>query len=252
LSDSAPKQQDSRLRLRQQDWLGKVLVQDAIDFGPSIDKHGLEKEFVVLVHCLKDIGEVLALIQGDSKIKALVLVPSKPGCSLPPEATNGNKFSETKLPLLDATGRVVTKTVQKWTNLAAAPTAQMRVVVPAEKRPPKLNSDRNDTAVFRLTLDKRYTDPQVWNKVCKNPGPAARNWLHQAAPAVKPSLMDTWGWQLHDGAAGKSTVIKGLVRVRKGPAIGHLLTGSGKIHVDLRFFWTPSNGRIPLGTLNLF
>ena len=48
--------------------------------------------------------------------------------------------------------------------------------------------------------------------------------------------MDTWGWQLHDGAAGKSTVIKGLVY---GPAIGHLLTGSGKIHVDLRFFLDP-------------
>ena len=48
-----------------------------------------------------------------------------------------------------------------------------------------------------------------------------------------------WGWELQPGSQGAQTVVKGLVRIRKGEGIIHILTDSGRSFEGLRCFVDP-------------
>lgn len=67
----------------------------------------------------------------------------------------------------------------------------------------------------------------------------ARKWVAGVAHEVSAYIKDTWGWELQSGAAGIGSVVKGLIRVKKGPFIGQLLSASGRSHDGSRFFLDP-------------
>jgi hypothetical protein len=69
------------------------------------------------------------------------------------------------------------------------------------------------------------------------PGNNLRSWIAGVAPATANLVIDTWAWELQKGASGDNTVVKGLVRIKKANAVGHLLTTSGRAWEDKRCFW---------------
>lgn len=115
-----------------------------------------------------------------------------------------------------------------------------------DKRP---SGKRPESVVLRVTADARFSHGATWKKMTAQPGNHLRSWIYGAAPASASLVLDSWSWELQTGASGANTVIKGLVRIKKEAALSTLLTSSGKILEDKRFYlealdWTstPADG----------
>jgi len=224
-------------RLRPEDWADFHVVSHVNQFGTLVDKCGKAKPFVFLVKHQDQLDEAVALVAGDADIKATLLFVL--GFGAPLELIG--KERESKVPLVDAAGKVSTRKVQCLSNHNTFDQSKVRVVVPVDKRPPVTTRETSklDTLVIRLSLDKRFTDTKAWNKICQNPGVVARAWMKDVAPVCQPFLQDTWGWELLPGSGGADTVIKGLVRVKKKDQLTHLLAASGKVSQEVRVFLDP-------------
>ena len=206
-----------------------------------VDKCGKAKPFVFLVKHQDQLDEAVALVAGDADIKATLLFVLGFGAPLELIGSSTLKERESKVPLVDAAGKVSTRKVQCWSNHNTFDQSKVRVVVPVDKRPPVTTRETSklDTLVIRLSLDKRFTDTKAWHKICQNPGVVARAWMKDVAPVCQPFLQDTWGWELLPGSGGADTVIKGLVRVKKKDQLTHLLAASGKVSQEVRVFLVP-------------
>ena len=230
-----------KFNLRPVDWDAYTVVPQVQQFGNWVDKAGKTKPFIFLVHDQEQLDEAAALVAGDTDIKASVIQVL--GFETPFEIPQGSNLvkRETKVPLVDFAGKVSTRKVLCWSNHDTFEKSMVRVVVPVEKRPPIVTRETSklDTIVIRLSIDKRFTESKVWNKVCQNPGIVARAWMKEAAPACGPLLMDTWGWELLSGADGPDSVVKGLVRVKQKDQLADLLAASGKLAQNVRIFLDP-------------
>ena len=57
-------------------------------------------------------------------------------------------------------------------------------------------------------------------------------------PNAVMGVLDSWGWELEPGL-GKGSIIKGLIRIKKGQACEDLLNASGRFSNGIRFFLEP-------------
>ena len=152
-------------RLRPEDWADFHVVSHVNQFGTLVDKCGKAKPFVFLVKHQDQLDEAVALVAGDADIKATLLFVL--GFGAPLELIG--KERESKVPLVDAAGKVSTRKVQCLSNHNTFDQSKVRVVVPVDKRPPVTTRETSklDTLVIRLSLDKRFTDTKAWNKICQ-------------------------------------------------------------------------------------
>eukprot|EP00435_Cladocopium_sp_Y103_P043026 s1688_g12.t1 len=230
-------------KLRSLDWPGYTVVPSCQKLGLMLDKKAADSKFVVLAQNNEEVSKILEVIHGDSSANVTVVVPTGVGvpvqCPDFPQVT----FKESRVPLVDGNGRVITKVVGTWGRTDVFSNSAIRVVVPSDKRPagPNFDSIRNETLVLRVTLDSRFCNSLVWKGISQKPGPEVRKWILKLCPACQGQLLDTWGWELQSGAGGPHSVVKGLIRIKKGAWIGSLLPLSGRLSDGIRCFLDPLN-----------
>ena len=230
-------------KLRDQDWPNHLVVPKITSFGNLIDRKGTEKPFIALANTQDELTALLEIIKGDKSLKAQVLVPCKPGEKLVVDEYPDVTFTETRYPVVDKDGKLITKVLASWSANNPEVHNHVRVIVPSHNRPTvkTVADNRANTLVLRLTADVRFSSKAGWNKLKAQPGTVARQWCITAAPSIKDSLMDSWSWELLPGASGNQTVVKGLLRVKKGAAVGRLLTASGRCIDGNRIYLDPLN-----------
>lgn len=81
-----------------------------------VDKCGKAKPFVFLVKHQDQLDEAVALVAGDADIKATLLFVLGFGAPLELIGSSTLKERESKVPLVDAAGKVSTRKVQCWSN----------------------------------------------------------------------------------------------------------------------------------------
>ena len=185
----------------------------------------------------------LKFFKSDKSLKAEVLVPCKPEEKLVVDEYPDVTFTETRDPVVDKDGKLITKVLASWSANNPEVNNHVGVIVPSQNRPvvETVADNRANTIVFRLTADVRFSCKAGWNKLKGQPGTVARQWRVTAAPSIKDSLMDSWSWELLPGASGNQTVVKALLRVRKCGAVGRLLTASGRCIDGNRIYLDPLN-----------
>ena len=153
----------------------------------------------------------LKFFKGDKSLKAEVLVPCKPEEKLVVDEYPDVTFTETRDPVVDKDGKLITKVLASWSANNPEVNNHVGVIVPSQNRPvvKTVAENRANTIVLRLTADVRFSCKAGWNKFKGQPGTVARQWCVTAAPSIKDSLVDSWSWELWPG------VVKGLLRVQK-------------------------------------
>ena len=239
-SSNSDKGERTSLRLREQDWPGMVLVQNANMLGTLIDRKGISNKFIVLIRNDKELDEVVGIAQGDKKLQLILLMPCQKNIK---DLKQKQDFTleQTKFPFVDMEGKLVTLKVAVWRNCNLQDTGAVRIVIPSDKIPKNQGIEklRAETTVFRLTADVRFCTTAAWQKLQNQPGTFARKWCQGVSPDAASNLMDTWSWEMQPGSKGNNSVIKGLIRVKKGVPIGNLLTASGRSFEGLRIFIDP-------------
>ena len=223
-------------RLREQDWSTSVVVQKAGNFGAWVDKLGTGKPFAILTQTPEELASVLGIVKGDKAVRASVILPCDTRDHIICSDFPDEKFTYQRHPMWDGSGKVVTKHVAMWSNLHDTSKPKFQVGIPADKRP---SGKRPDSIVLRVTADARFSHAATWRKMATQKENFLRSWIRGVAPTAVNLVLDTWSWEFQTGAAGAQTVIKGLLRVKKDAAVGTLLTGSGKLFEDKRFFLEP-------------
>ena len=88
-----------------------------------------------------------------------------------------------------------------------------------------------------LGLEPRYCQEKHWASAKDRPGAVARKWVAGVSPNAVMGVLDSWGWELEPGL-GKGSIIKGLIRIKKGQACEDLLN-AGRFSNGIRFSLEP-------------
>ena len=226
-------------QLRDLDWPKCKIVHKIDQFGSFLDRDGYDKHYVLLTSSHQELANVLELIHGDSRIRASVFLPCKKTDEIQVDGFPLVKFKVSNYPVSDQFGKVQTKILAGWSNVQRDD-SQVKLVVPSQHRPKaRTETQHSDTTVLRFKAEKKFCSSKVWSQVTSQPGTSVRKWISGVAPGCRNSIQDTWGWELQPGSQGAHTVVKGLVRMKKGDGITHILTGSGRSFEGLRCFVDP-------------
>ena len=228
----------SEFRLRESDWQGYTIVPRVQKLGAILDSDKKSDPLVILVFTSQELVNLLQMIQGEKGIRITVLCPCKKGDTITVDGFPNIHFEEKRYPVQDNAGQVLTKIMACWTN-GVAFNQHMRIVVPQDRRPTFKPESRNErTTVFRLRADFRYCQEKHWASAKDRPGAVARKWVAGVSPNAVMGVLDSWGWELEPGL-GKGSIIKGLIRIKKGQACDDLLNASGRFSNGIRFFLEP-------------
>ena len=225
-------------RLRESDWPGYTIVPRVQKLGAFLDSEKKNDPLVILVFSPQELVNLMQMIHGEKGVKITVLCPCKKGETISVDGFPNVTFEEKRYPVQDSAGKVLTKIMACWTN-GVAFNQHMRVVVPQDRRPTNKPEFRNEhTTVIRLRADSRYCNDKVWGSAKNQPGAAARKWVAGVSPNSILGVLDSWGWELEPGS-GKGSIIKGLIRIKKGQSCEDLLNASGRFSAGVRFFLEP-------------
>lgn len=149
-----------RFRLRNADWPSSIIIPSVGKLGGILDSAKEDSKFVLLVHTKDELNQALEVIHGDKNAKVTVVVPTAAGKDVKDEDFPNVHFKEHRIPLIDPSGKLVTKVVGIWGDKGVSPNNALRVVVPVDKRPkgPQFDKIRSETLVFRVTFDRRFCD----------------------------------------------------------------------------------------------
>ena len=91
------------------------------------------------------------------------------------------------------------------------------------------------TVVLRFVSEQCYNDQSKcsWQSLIKNPGLHARQW--SSCVASPRTLQDSWGWTEIASSPGKTSPVRGLLRVHLS-TVANLLTASGRELNGQRWF----------------